>query len=56
VKVKLLTAMAGADFSHVAGDIVDMPDDEAEAYIANGFAEAPPAPAKKRAASKPVED
>jgi hypothetical protein len=43
-KVKLLTSMAGIDFSHNAGDIIDCNDAEAVRFIANGIAE----PVEKR--------
>ena len=39
MKVKLLTSMAGADFSHEAGAVVDLPDDEAKRFLAAGLAE-----------------
>jgi len=39
-KIKLLTSMAGIDFSHNAGDIVDCNDAEAKRFIDAGIAEA----------------
>jgi len=39
-KVKLLTSMAGIDFSHNAGDIIDCNEAEAVRFIAVGIAEA----------------
>jgi hypothetical protein len=38
-KIKLLTSLAGIDFSHNAGDIIDCNDAEAKRYIDAGFAE-----------------
>jgi hypothetical protein len=38
-KVKLLTSMAGIDFSHNAGDLIDCNDAEAKRYVAAGIAE-----------------
>ena len=46
-KIKLLTSLAGIDFSHNAGDIIDCNEAEAQRYIAAGFAEAVGAPAPK---------
>lgn len=39
-KVKLLTSMAGINFSHNAGDIIDCNDAEAVRFIEAGIAEA----------------
>ncbi len=39
-KVKLLTSMAGIDFSHNQGDIIDCNEAEAVRYISAGIAEA----------------
>lgn len=39
MKIKLLTAMAGARFAFRYGDIVDMPDDKARRMIEKGQAE-----------------
>ena len=39
-KVKLLTSMAGIDFSHNQGDIIDCNEAEAVRYIGAGIAEA----------------
>jgi len=38
-KVKLLTSMAGIDFSHNHGDVIDCNDAEAVRFIAAGIAE-----------------
>ncbi len=38
-KVKLLTSMAGIDFSHNQGDIIDCNEAEALRYIGAGIAE-----------------
>lgn len=38
-KVRLLTSMAGMDFSHDQGDIIDVTDLEAMRYVAAGIAE-----------------
>ena len=38
-KVKLVTSMAGIDFSHNAGDIIDCNEAEAVRFIAAGIAE-----------------
>jgi hypothetical protein len=38
-KVKLLTSMAGIDFSHNAGDIIDCNEAEAVRFISAGIAE-----------------
>ena len=41
MKLKILTGLAGADFAHGPGDIVDQPDAaEARRWIAAGYAEA----------------
>lgn len=40
MKVKLLTARSGEDGSHAAGEVIDLPKHEAEAYVAAGMAEA----------------
>ena len=39
-KVKLLTSMAGINFSHNSGDIIDCNDAEAVRFIEAGIAEA----------------
>lgn len=46
-KIRLLTSMAGIDFSHNSGDIIDCNDAEAKRYIDAGIAEAVDAPAPK---------
>lgn len=46
-KVKLLTSMAGIDFSHNAGDVIDCNAAEAQRFVAAGIAEAVAAPAAK---------
>ena len=38
-KVRLLTSMAGIDFSHNMGDVIDCTDEVAARYIAAGIAE-----------------
>jgi hypothetical protein len=38
-KVRLLTSMAGADFVHDQGAIIDVTDVEAVRYVAAGIAE-----------------
>lgn len=38
-KIKLLTSMAGIDFSHNQGDIIDCNDAEAVRFIEAGLAE-----------------
>lgn len=55
-KVKLLTSMAGIDFSHNAGDVIDCNAAEAQRFLKAGIAEAVAAPAAKveRAVKKPV--
>ena len=40
MKVRLLTSMAGIDFSHNSGDEIDCNAAEAARYIAAGIAEA----------------
>ena len=39
-QVRLLTSMAGIDFSHNIGDVIDCNDAEAKRYIDAGIAEA----------------
>jgi len=46
-KVKLLTSMAGIDFSHNQGDLIDCNEAEAKRYIAAGIAEAVEKPKSK---------
>jgi hypothetical protein len=38
-KVRLLTSMAGIDFSHNKGDVIDCADETAARYIEAGIAE-----------------
>jgi hypothetical protein len=38
-KVRLLTSMAGIDFSHNKGDVIDCSDEAAARYIEAGIAE-----------------
>jgi len=52
-KVKLLTSMAGIDFSHNVGDVIDCNDAEAKRFIEAGIAE-PVTAAKKEKAVKEV--
>lgn len=51
-KVKLLTSIAGIDFSHNQGDEIDCNDAEAKRYIEAGIAEPISAPAKVERAVK----
>lgn len=54
-KVKLLTGLAGIDFSHNAGDIVDCNEAEAKRFVEAGIAELAEEPKKvERAVKKPV--
>lgn len=39
MRVRILVSIAGLDFSYVPGQIVDMPDDKAAAWIDGGNAE-----------------
>lgn len=39
-KVRLLTSMAGIDFSHNAGDVIDCNAEEEKRFIEAGIAEA----------------
>ena len=62
MKVKLYTTMAGPDGTHMAGSVVDMGDEQAQALIDGGYAvevdaegkpiEAEAAPAKTAKAPK----
>ena len=52
-KVKLLTAMAGVNFSHNAGDEIELTDDQALRYVAAGIAEIV-TPAIEKAVKKPA--
>jgi len=38
-KVKLLTSLAGTDFSHNTGDVIDCNEAEAQRFFAAGIAE-----------------
>lgn len=51
-KVKLLTSMAGIDFSHNQGDVIDCNDAEAARFIASGIAEAISAPVERAVKTK----
>jgi len=53
-KVKLLTSMAGIDFSHDAGDIIDCNEAEAVRFIAAGIAEPIEAVKVERAVKAPI--
>lgn len=53
-KVKLLTSMAGIDFSHNAGDIIDCNEAEAVRFIAANIAEPVEGAKVERAVAKPV--
>lgn len=54
-KVRLLTSMAGIDFSHNVGDVIDCNDAESKRFIDAGIAEAltSEAPKIERAVKKP---
>ena len=52
MKVKLLTSMAGIDFSHNAGDIIDCNEEEAKRFIESGTAEPVTATKTERAVKK----
>ena len=55
MKLKLLQSMAGIDFSHNVGDIIEVNDKEAiKRYVERGIAE-PVATPKKETAAKKVE-
>lgn len=51
-KVRLLTSMAGIDFSHDQGAIIDVTDDEAIRYVEAGIAENVEAAPIERATKK----
>jgi hypothetical protein len=53
-KVKLLTSMAGIDFSHNEGDIIDCNEAEAVRFIAAGIAEPVAVTKVERAIAKPA--
>jgi hypothetical protein len=53
-KVKLLTSMAGIDFSHNNGDIIDCNEAEAVRFIAAGIAEPVDVAKVERAVAKPA--
>lgn len=53
-KVKLLTSMAGIDFSHNAGDVIDCNEAEAVRFIAAGIAEPVEAGKVERAIKTPI--
>lgn len=60
-KVKLLTSMAGIDFSHNQGDLIDCNEAEALRYIKAGIAEPveaqkPEKAVKKKFTRKAVKD
>ena len=54
-KIKMLTSMAGIDFVHNAGDVIDVTDDQAVRFVGAGIAETVDGPKSKveRATSKP---
>ncbi len=54
MKVRLLTGMAGIDFSHNAGDVIDCNSAEAERFISAGIAEPVDAEPKVERAVKKV--
>ena len=51
-KVKLLTSMAGIDFSHNEGDVIDCNEAEAVRYVKAGIAELAEAPKPQKAVKK----
>jgi hypothetical protein len=51
-KIKLLTSMAGIDFSHNAGDVIDANEAEALRFISAGIAEPVEEPKVERATPK----
>jgi hypothetical protein len=53
-QVKLLTAMAGIDFSHNQGDVIDCNEAEAKRFIEAGIAEPVAATKVERAVKKTV--
>ena len=55
-KVRLLTSMAGTDFVHHAGDVIDCTEEVAARYVAAGIAEsfATAEPKIERASKKVV--
>lgn len=53
-KVKLLTSMAGIDFSHNRGDIIDCNEAEALRFIAAGIAEPVETAVVERAVKTPI--
>ena len=52
MKVRLLTSMAGADFSHSAGEIIEVDDAYAARMIAGEIAEVVHQPAAVETATK----
>jgi hypothetical protein len=53
MKIKLLTSMAGIDFSHNSGDIIDVDDAEyVRRLVANGIGEIVDQPAAVETATK----
>lgn len=52
MKVKLLTSMAGIDFSHNSGDVIDCNEAEAKRFIEAGIAEPYAEPKVERAVKK----
>ena len=53
MKLRLLTSMAGIDYSHNTGDIIEIGDTEAaKRYIEKGVAEPLKAASKKETAAK----
>lgn len=53
-KVKLLTSMAGIDFSHNRGDIIDCNEAEALRFISAGIAEPVETAVFERAVKTPI--
>ena len=54
MKVRLLTSMAGIDFSHNSGDEIDCNAAEAARYIKAGIAEAIETPSKVERAVRKI--
>lgn len=56
MKLRMLTSMEGPTVSRAVGDIVEVPDDEAERIVDAGFAELAPddAPSRRGGREKAV--
>lgn len=55
MKVRILTSIASAAWSYAPGDIVDMPDEQALAWIKGGNAAPVEAPKREDAMVEPPE-